>query len=149
MTRYLKEKRGDAIQTYLIDPTGSGLKCFVETGAFASAGGCFIDGIGIGRETANFRAARVDGAFRGTDGEAIEMAYYLLRNEGIFVGPSAALNVVGAVKLARKLGVGSGKTVVTILCDGGERYRATTFNPEWLRRVHRIYTGSHTTAFAW
>ena len=77
------------------------------------------------------------------------MAYYLLRNEGIFVGPSAALNVVGAVKLARKLGVGSGKTVVTILCDGGERYRATTFNPEWLRRVHRIYTGSHTTPFAW
>ena len=60
------------------------------------------------------------------------MAYYLLRNEGIFVGPSAALNVVGAVKLARKLGVGSGKTVVTILCDGGERYRATTFNKEWL-----------------
>ena len=31
------------------------------------------------------------------------MAYYLLRNEGVSVGPSAALNVVGAVKLARKL----------------------------------------------
>ena len=58
------------------------------------------------------------------------MAHYLLRNEGIFVGPSAALNVVGAVKLARKLGQGC--TVATVLCDGGERYRATTFNSAWL-----------------
>jgi cysteine synthase len=33
------------------------------------------------------------------------MAYYLLRHEGIYVGPSAALNVVGAVKMARELGM--------------------------------------------
>ena len=58
------------------------------------------------------------------------MAHYLLRNEGLFVGPSAALNVCGAVKLARKLGRGS--TVATVLCDGGERYRATTFSAAWL-----------------
>ena len=106
------------------------------------------------RETANFASAEVDGAFRGTDREAVEMAHYLLRNEGaaradgmrrapicsaesarrdagLFVGPSAALNVVGAVKLARKLGAGC--TVATVLCDGGERYRATTFSAEWLR----------------
>lgn len=36
-------------------------------------------------------------------------------------GPSAALNVCGAVKLARKLG--PGHTIVTVLCDGGDRYR--------------------------
>ena len=45
-------------------------------------------------------------------------------------GPSAALNVVGAVKLARKLG--PGKTVVTILCDGGDRYLSKLYNPAWL-----------------
>ena len=33
------------------------------------------------------------------------MACYLLRHEGLFVGPSAALNVVGAVKAARELGI--------------------------------------------
>ena len=57
-------------------------------------------------------------------------------NEGIFVGPSAALNVVGAVKAALRLRQREGMaeqqqqqqeedrrvpTVVTILCDGGDR----------------------------
>jgi cysteine synthase A len=129
VSRYLKHV-SPSTAVYLIDPTGSGLKCYVETGEFSSSGSCFIDGIGIGRKTANFASAIVDGAFRGDDREAVEMAHYLLRNEGLFVGPSAALNVVGAVKLARKLGPGS--VVATVLCDGGERYRATTFNPAWL-----------------
>jgi cysteine synthase A len=45
----------------------------------------------------------LDGAFQGTDAEAVEMMLYLARHEGLFVGPSAALNVVGAVKAARAL----------------------------------------------
>lgn len=130
VSRYLKSVN-PACEVHLIDPAGSGLKCFVEDGVFSSTGSCFIDGIGIMRKTANFASARVDGAFRGTDREAVEMAHYLLRNEGLFVGPSAALNVCGAVKLARRLGPGC--TVATVLCDGGERYRATTFSAEWLR----------------
>ena len=56
---------------------------------------CYIEGIGIMRKTANFAQAKVDGAFRGTDREAVEMGHYLVRNEGVFVGPSAALNVCG------------------------------------------------------
>ncbi len=62
------------------------------------------------------------------------MTYYLLRNEGLFVGPSAALNVVGAVKLARQLPPGA--TVVTILCDTGDRYTSKTFNPAFLTRLN-------------
>ena len=58
------------------------------------------------------------------------MAHYLLRHEGLFVGPSAALNVVGAIKAARL--VPPGATVATVLCDGGERYRGRTFNAAWL-----------------
>jgi cysteine synthase len=34
------------------------------------------------------------------------------------------------VQLARQLG--PGKTIVTILCDGGARYQSRLFNPEWL-----------------
>lgn len=51
-------------------------------------------------------------------------AAYLLRNDGLFVGSSAAMNCVGAVKLARKLG--PGHTIATILCDGGQRYPLCT-----------------------
>lgn len=54
----------------------------------------------------------MDEAFKGTDREAVEMAAYLLRNDGLFVGSSAAMNCVGAVKAARALG--PGHTVVTV-----------------------------------
>jgi len=127
----LKE-RSPAVRVYVIDPPGSSLAAFVDDGVpFPSDGGTITEGIGIGRVTANFASARVDGAFRGSDEEAVAMMGYLLRHEGLFVGPSAALNVVGAVKLARVLG--RGKTVVTILCDGGERYRASVNKPGYLQ----------------
>lgn len=58
------------------------------------------------------------------------MAYYLTKFEGMCLGPSAALNVVGAVKLAKLLG--PGHTIVTILCDGGERYQSKLYNEEYL-----------------
>ena len=58
------------------------------------------------------------------------MAYHLLKQDGIYVGPSAALNVTGAVKLARKMG--PGHTIVTILCDSGDRYVSKLYNDNWL-----------------
>jgi cysteine synthase B len=51
--------------------------------------------------------------------EAIEMADRLAREEGLFVGPSSGANVTVALKLAQTLDRG---TVVTVLCDSGERY---------------------------
>ncbi len=47
------------------------------------------------------------------------------------LGGSSAINVVGAMRLARDLG--PGKTIVTILCDGGARYQSKLFNPAFLR----------------
>ncbi|KNC79125.1 hypothetical protein SARC_08474 [Sphaeroforma arctica JP610] len=89
------------------------------------------EGIGINRLTNNFKEAMVDSAFRGTDQEAVHMANYLLRNEGMYVGSSSAMNCVGAVKAARALGPGS--VIVTILCDGGGRHASKLYNPEYLR----------------
>lgn len=129
VTQYLKEKNS-RIVTYLIDPPGSGLYSFVTTGQFQAEGSSITEGIGINRETANFHRSQLDGALRGTDQEVVEMAHYLLKREGLFVGSSAALNVVGAVRLARMLG--KNKTIVTILCDGGGRYQSRLFNREWL-----------------
>lgn len=42
--------------------------------------------------------AQVDAAFQGTDLEAVEMSAHLLRADGFFLGSSAAMNCVGAVK---------------------------------------------------
>ena len=120
------------LRVFLIDPPGSSLKSFVDAGTLdASAGSTFLEGIGLNRITANFRAALpIDEAFAGSDQEALDMAYYLLRYEGVFVGPSAALNVCAAVKAARKLPRGS--TVVTVLCDTGANYRSKCFDSRWL-----------------
>lgn len=65
-----------------------------------------------------------------SDREAVEMSRYLLRNDGLFVGSSAAVNCVGAVKAARRLGPGS--TIVTILCDGGQRHLSKFHNARFL-----------------
>lgn len=132
LSNYLKEKNSD-LKAYVIDPSGSGLKSYVETGEVkASSGSSIAEGVGILRLTKNFATAKVDGAFTGIDKEAVAMAYYLLKREGIFIGPSAAMNVVGAVKLARRLG--PGKSIVTVLCDGGGRYSSKMFNKDFLEK---------------
>ncbi|MHB8576169.1 MAG: cysteine synthase A [Dehalococcoidia bacterium] len=54
------------------------------------------------------------------DDDAVEMSRRLARDEGLLVGISSGANVFAALKVAKKLG--AGKTVVTMLCDTGERY---------------------------
>ena len=122
------------IQTYLVDPRGSVLYSYVTTGkcevGINSGNAPVMEGIGIARITANMSKAKLNGAFTSGDQEAVDMAYHLLKQDGIYVGPSAALNVTGAVKLARKMG--PGHTIVTILCDSGDRYVSKLYNDNWL-----------------
>jgi cysteine synthase A len=128
-TRFLKERR-PAASCYLVDCEGSSLFNHVTRGTLDAAGSSILEGIGIRRITHNFAQAKLDGAFVGTDRESVEMVHWLLARDGLFLGGSAALNCVGAVKLARKLG--PGHTIVTILCDGAGRYASRLFSPTWL-----------------
>jgi cysteine synthase A len=133
VTGYLREQNPN-VRCYLIDPPGSSLANYVATGVMEPMTGSTItEGIGIARRTSNFDGgkARLDGAFAAvSDQETVFMAHYLWRHEGVGVGSSAALNVLGAVKTA--LCLGPGHTVATILCDGKERYESKMFNPAWL-----------------
>ncbi len=61
----------------------------------------------------------------------LPVLYDLLQNEGLLLGGSSGINVAGAIRLARQLG--PGKTIVTVLCDSGQRYQSKLFNPEFLR----------------
>jgi cysteine synthase B len=58
--------------------------------------------------------------------DAYAMDRRLAREEGLLVGPSAAANVVAALRVARDLAAGPA-TIVTILCDGGGRYVSEPF----------------------
>jgi cysteine synthase len=119
-----------AIRIVLCDPYGSSLYNYVKSGKLEPEGDSTAEGIGIKRLTANFKGAPVDDAVRVDDRAMIEMAHWLLRQAGLFVGGSAALNVVGAARYAATLPAGS--RVVTILCDGGDRYRSRIYDAAWL-----------------
>ncbi|XP_071702768.1 cysteine synthase 2 [Rutidosis leptorrhynchoides] len=140
VSKYLKEK-DPGINCYLVDPPGSGLYNKVTRGVMYTreeAEGkrlknpfdTVTEGIGINRLTENFKLAQLDGAFRGTDIEAVEMSRFLLKNDGLFIGSSSAMNCVGAVRVAKLLG--PGHTIVTILCDSGMRHLSKFCNPEYL-----------------
>jgi cysteine synthase A len=126
----LKE-RNPAIKVALADPLGAALYSYYTTGELTSEGSSITEGIGQGRITANLEGAPVDLAFQIPDSEAIPIIFNLLREEGLCLGGSSGVNVAGAIRLARELG--PGHTVVTILCDYGNRYQSKLFNPEFLR----------------
>jgi cysteine synthase len=119
------------IRVVLADPYGSALFSYVKTGELATEGDSNAEGIGIKRIVANFAGAPVDDALRVDDRTMVEMAHWLVREEGLFVGGSAGLNVAAAARYARTLPAGS--SVVTVLCDGGDRYRSRLYDAEWLR----------------
>jgi len=125
----LKERK-PSIRTVVADPLGSSLFCYIREGTLDVVGDSISEGIGIKRITENFRAAVVDDAIRVDDRTMVEMAHYLVREEGLLLGGSAALNVAAAVRVARTLPPGS--TVVTVFGDGGGRYLSRLYNPGWL-----------------
>ena len=127
---YLKSQNPD-IQIGLADPYGAALYSYYTTGELKSEGTSISEGIGQGRITANLEGIQVDRAYRVADDEWLPVLYDLIQDEGLCLGTSAALNIVGAVKLARDLG--PGKTIVTVLCDYGNRYASKIFNPPFLR----------------
>lgn len=115
----------------LADPYGAALFAYYTEGELKSEGGSITEGIGQGRITANLDGFSPDLAYRVSDTEMLTRAYQLMREEGLFLGGSAALNVEGAVKMARDMPKGS--TIVTVLCDSGSRYASKMYNPAFLR----------------
>mmetsp|Transcript_6924 Transcript_6924/g.16975 ORF Transcript_6924/g.16975 Transcript_6924/m.16975 type:complete len:386 (-) Transcript_6924:1910-3067(-) len=146
ISKYLKTHVRD-VRVYLIDPPGSSLFNRVRRGVLYTAVEAegkrlknpfdtITEGIGINRLTKNFMEAEpfIDDAFQGTDYEAVEMARWLVKKDGLFVGSSSAMNCVGALKVARKLG--PGHTIVTILCDGGQRHLSKFHNLDYLEKMN-------------
>jgi len=126
----LKEKNPD-IRITLADPMGSALYNYYANGELKADGNSITEGIGQGRITKNLEGAPIDGALQVTDEEALPLVFDLLKNEGLCLGGSSAINVMAAVKVARE--IGPGHTIVTILCDFGTRYQSKLFNPAFLR----------------
>ena len=118
------------VKVGLSDPDGSGLfKLYTDQDP--PEGNSITEGIGQGRITTNLDGYTPDFVYKITDAEALPVVFDLLETEGLCLGGSSGINVAGAIRLAKDLG--PGHTIVTILCDYGNRYQSKLFNPAFLR----------------
>jgi len=126
----LKE-RSPKVKIYLADPMGSAIYSHYAHGTLKAEGNSITEGIGQGRITKNLEGAPIDGWFQVTDEEMLPVLFDLVLEEGLIVGGSSGINILGAIKAAKELG--PGHTIVTILADYGTRYQSKLFNPAFLR----------------
>jgi cysteine synthase A len=110
---------------------GAALYNFYKHGELKAEGTSITEGIGQGRITANLEGIAVDEAYQIEDAEAVTIVFGLLKEEGLCLGGSSGINVAAAIRLAKAMG--PGHTIVTILCDSGQRYQSKLFNPEFLK----------------
>ncbi|MFC3118112.1 cysteine synthase A [Jhaorihella thermophila] len=115
----------------LADPMGAALYSYYTTGELKAEGSSITEGIGQGRITKNLEGFRPDMAYQIPDEEALPYVFDLLHEEGLVMGGSTAINVAGAVRMAREMG--PGHTIVTVLADYGTRYQSKLFNPVFLK----------------
>lgn len=127
---FLKEKNPQ-VKVVCADPYGAAMwSWFTRGNTETNDGDSVAEGIGQSRVTKNIEGFQTDMAWRIPDQTAITILYQLLREEGIFLGLSSGINIAGAVQTARA--GGRGQTIVTILCDSGNKYQSRIYNPEWL-----------------
>ena len=113
----LKERKAD-VQVVAVEPSASPVISGGEPGSHR------IQGIGAGFIPTNLDTNLVDEVIQITSEDAGETARRLAKEEGILCGISSGGNVWAALELAKRP-ENEGKTIVTIICDTGERYLST------------------------
>ncbi len=130
-SRFLKEKK-PSVRIVLADPPGSALHNYISRGvAEMSPGSSITEGIGNSRVTLNLEGSPIDEAIEVPDQYTLDMVHGLLRSEGLFLGASSGCNVAAAHMLAKRYG--PGQVIVTLLCDGGQKYLSRLYQDDWLR----------------
>ncbi|SDK87478.1 cysteine synthase A [Pseudomonas delhiensis] len=95
--------------------------------------GSRIEGIGRPRVEASFLPAVLDAMVKVPDAWSLAAMHYLAQRLGRRVGGSSGTNLVGALLAAQgMIARGESGSVVAILCDGGERYATSYYDPLWL-----------------
>jgi len=125
----LREKNKE-VKIGIADPDGAALYNYYTNGELKSEGSSISEGIGQGRITANLEGLSVDMAYNISDKEALPIVFDLLNEEGLCMGGSTGINIAGAIRMAQEMG--PGHTIVTILCDVGNRYQSKLYNPNFL-----------------
>jgi len=96
--------------------------------------GSRIEGIGRPRVEASFLPKVIDAMVKVPDALSLAAMHYLAQRLGRRVGGSSGTNLIGALIAAKRMTEqGESGSIVAILCDGGERYATTYYDPAWLK----------------
>jgi cysteine synthase len=151
VAKYLKQEAPSSCQVALVDPMGSVLANKVIHGIAFTAEqqerslkrhryDSIAEGIGLDRITANFTMALpyIDHAYTITDQEALDMARWILKHEGMLIGSSTAMNLVGAVRFARQV-LRENQTICTMVCDSGQRHMTRFWNRTFVESQNLVW----------
>ncbi|MBB5111653.1 cystathionine beta-synthase [Micromonospora echinospora] len=123
--RYLKEASEGRVKVIGADPEGS-----VYSGGTGRP--YLVEGVGEDFWPETYDRSIADEIVEVSDKESFEMTRRLAREEGLLVGGSCGMAVVGALEVARK--AGPDDVIVVLLPDGGRGYLSKIFNDKWMAR---------------
>jgi cysteine synthase A len=131
--RYIRYQRY-ATQVCVPDPTGSVFGSYYRTGDAAITGeGSRIEGIGRPRVEASFIRTLVDRMLEVPNVDSVAAMRALSQLLGRKVGPSTGTNFIGMLTLAQEmLQAGEQGSILSLLCDAGERYLPNYHCAEWV-----------------
>ncbi len=131
--RYVRYQR-HATQVCVADPAGSVFSAYHRTGdASLTAPGSRIEGIGRPRVEPSFVRTLVDRMVDVADVDSVAAMRVLSQLLGRRVGPSTGTNFVAMLALAHEMRErGESGSILSLLCDAGERYLPTYYNCDWV-----------------
>lgn len=134
--RYIRYRPELAARTRLcvVDPRGSAYFQSFRDSNPLSTGACsgVVEGIGRPRVEASFIPSVIDCMMSVPDAASVAACLWLESRIGRRVGPSTGTNLIGTLILAEQMeGARHGGSLVSLICDGGERYSDTIYDPEW------------------
>jgi cysteine synthase len=133
--RYVRYRRHDT-RLCVVDPDGSAFYAgWMEDDPSRTASGSRIEGIGRPRVEPSFVPTVVDRMIQVRDGASIAAMRHLASVTGRRPGGSTGTNLWGAFALiSEMLAAGQHGSVVTMICDGGDRYAHTYYDDAWIAR---------------
>jgi len=132
--RYGSAQRGET-RLAVVDPENSVFADYYATGDadLTLERGSRIEGIGRPRVEPSFLPGVIDRMVRVADVDSMAALRVLEKLLGRRCGGSTGTNFVGALQLMSEMrAAGEAGPVVTLICDGGERYAGTYYNDAWL-----------------